>query len=86
MTQLKQEQYIMDDTNTLVPTIEKYVSVNTRSTDEIAEIIKQHAVKNRIACGRLRRLAKELGLPGNQLGSIAKEHNIKIVACELGCF
>jgi exoribonuclease R len=52
----------------------------------IAEVIKAHSVRNRIACGRLRKVAKELGLPSNKLGAIAKEYNIKIVACELGCF
>ena len=54
--------------------------------DAIADVLRAHAVRNRIACGRLRKVAKELGLPSNRLGAIAKEYNIKIVACELGCF
>ncbi|WP_084019279.1 hypothetical protein [Desulfuribacillus alkaliarsenatis] len=54
--------------------------------DEIVEVLRSYAVKNRIACGRLRKIAKELGLPSNKLGALAKEYNIKIVACELGCF
>ncbi|OEH85214.1 hypothetical protein BHU72_06300 [Desulfuribacillus stibiiarsenatis] len=54
--------------------------------DYVVEVLQTYAVKNRIACGRLRKIAKELGLPSNRLGAIAKQHNIKIVACELGCF
>lgn len=71
-----------------VETVDIAPIVTETYTDKevVAEILKAHAVKDRIACGRLRKIAKELGLPSNKLGSIAKEYNIKIVACELGCF
>lgn len=53
---------------------------------QIIELLKTNSVNDRIGCEKLRKLAKENGLPSRDLGKIAKENNIKIVACELGCF
>lgn len=53
---------------------------------QIIELLKANSVSDRIGCEKLRKLAKENGLPSRDLGKIAKENNIKIVACELGCF
>ncbi len=53
---------------------------------QIVELLKENSVDNRIGCAKLRAIAKENGLPSRDLGKIAKEYKIKIVACELGCF
>lgn len=54
--------------------------------DEMVSILQNYAINGKIACARLRRVADELGVPSRSLGKIAKEYNIKIIACELGCF
>jgi hypothetical protein len=39
-----------------------------------------------LACGRAFRVAKECGVPVKVIGDICAEKNVKIIACQLGCF
>ncbi len=53
---------------------------------EVLEAVKKAAVDGRITCPRARKLAEELGVPPRVVGDACNALNIKIKACELGCF
>jgi len=56
-------------------------------TDEkIKEKILEKAKDGRIACKVALALAEELGVPTQKIGDVATRANIKIAACQLGCF
>ncbi len=67
-------------------TMTKIHSQQQWDRQQIVELLKGKSVNNRIGCAKLREIAQENGLQSRDLGKIAKENNIKIVACELGCF
>lgn len=53
---------------------------------EVLEAVKKAAADGRITCPRARKLAEELGVSPRVVGEACNVLNIKIKACELGCF
>lgn len=54
--------------------------------DQVKEKILEKAKDGRLACKTALALAEELGVPPLKVGDLATRTNIKIVACQLGCF
>ena len=54
--------------------------------DRIEEEIKKKTVNGRLPCPVARWIAEELSVSYQEVGKVADELNIKITACELGCF
>lgn len=48
--------------------------------------IKEVAPDGAISCQEARELAEKLGIHPSQVGKVCNQANIKICACELGCF
>lgn len=48
--------------------------------------IREAAPDGAISCQEARELAEKLGIHPSQVGRVCTEANIKIYACELGCF
>lgn len=55
-------------------------------SQELLEAVRKTAKDNRLSCAAARKLAKELDIPVKLIGQVADQLNIKIAACELGCF
>ncbi|QGT98756.1 hypothetical protein SYNTR_0163 [Candidatus Syntrophocurvum alkaliphilum] len=53
---------------------------------KIVEKVKEIATSGKISCSDARKLAKDLKVEPNVVGEACDEANIKICACELGCF
>ncbi|NLK51016.1 MAG: hypothetical protein GX295_01015 [Syntrophomonadaceae bacterium] len=53
---------------------------------EVLEAVKKAAVEGRLSCNVARELAETLGVPPVMIGRACDELQIKINACELGCF
>lgn len=73
----------MTESNKLEITSKRYEDLDHAA---IAAIIRENSSNDKISCPKLRQLAKDIEVPGQYMGKIAKEYGIKIVACELGCF
>lgn len=56
------------------------------SRDELVREIRNAAVNGRLSCEQAHALAKKLGVPLGEIGSLCNELTIKIAACQLGCF
>jgi len=54
--------------------------------DKIARGIKRESRDVIISCAAALKLAKELGVPGAEVGKIANRLGVKIRSCQLGCF
>jgi hypothetical protein len=53
----------------------------------LIEVLKKRAGEdNRLACGEAFRIAADLEVPIAEVGRVCSELDIKIVACQLGCF
>lgn len=48
--------------------------------------LKKATVNNKLACKRAWELADKLDIPRRELGKLCNEAEIKIAACQLGCF
>ena len=56
-------------------------------TDEqVKEKLLEKVKDGRIACKAALALAEQLGVPPVKIGDIATRANVKIAACQLGCF
>ncbi|MEG6616601.1 hypothetical protein V6C27_09265 [Peptococcaceae bacterium 1198_IL3148] len=55
-------------------------------SENILEAVKKAATDNRLSCTMARKLAAELQVPVKVIGEAADQLDIKIKACELGCF
>lgn len=53
---------------------------------ELLDQIKEVAPDGAISCQAARELAEKLGIQASQVGKVCTQANIKIYACELGCF
>ncbi len=53
---------------------------------EIADKLREVAREGRISCTQARKVAEELKVSPKEVGEMCDELNIKIFACELGCF
>ncbi len=54
--------------------------------DKIVERVKAEAKNGKLPCKRAFELAEELGVLPREVGSAANEAEVKIAACQLGCF
>ena len=56
------------------------------TTEELREAIQSQAVEGRVSCKAMLDLARETETPSRQIGDICNELDIKVSACQLGCF
>jgi len=56
------------------------------SDEKIKERIKEVSKEGKISCTAAHKVASELNVPVRKIGKLINELNLKIVACELGCF
>jgi hypothetical protein len=56
------------------------------SKEALREAVRKAAVENRLTCEKAHELGKELDIPLQEIGVICNELNIRIKACQLGCF
>lgn len=54
--------------------------------EELLKEVKGVAPTEKITCSQARQLAEKLGVAPSEVGKICTEYDIKIIACELGCF
>jgi len=54
--------------------------------DRIEQLLRERSADGRITCQSARQIAEELSVPYSEVGKTANALNIKIRACELGCF
>ncbi|GAB4270397.1 MAG: hypothetical protein Kow0092_24770 [Deferrisomatales bacterium] len=54
--------------------------------DPIVEAVKREAESGKLACRRALELAEELGVSPREVGEAADRAQVKIAACQLGCF
>ncbi len=54
--------------------------------EKIMEAIRMASENNRLTCEKAHALAGELKVPLREIGALCNELNIKIAACQLGCF
>lgn len=53
---------------------------------ELIQKLKDLAPQGRITCSDARQLADKLNIHPSEIGKACNEANIKICACEIGCF
>ncbi len=53
---------------------------------ELAEAIRSAAKDSRLTCEKAHQLAQELHVSLGEIGALCNAMNIKISACQLGCF
>ena len=54
--------------------------------EELREAIQKQASNGKVRCESMLKLAQETGRPPRQIGLLCDEMNIRISACQLGCF
>lgn len=54
--------------------------------EELIQKLKDIAPQGRISCSDARQLADKLNIHPSEVGKACNEANIKICACEIGCF
>jgi len=59
---------------------------DTALVEAVLAAAKEVEGRKRMPCAEAFRLAAELGVQPGAIGRICHERNIKIVACQLGCF
>jgi hypothetical protein len=52
----------------------------------IAELFKEEGIEKEIKCPQAFAIAKKHKIPKKAIGDYCNSHNIKIRACQLGCF
>jgi len=56
------------------------------TTEELREAIQGQAIEGKVSCKAMLDLARETDTPSRQIANICNELDIKIGACQLGCF
>ena len=56
------------------------------TAEELREAIQRQAIEGRVSCKAMLDLARETETPSRQISEICNELDIKIGACQLGCF
>jgi hypothetical protein len=56
------------------------------TAEELREAIQSQAVEGKVSCKGMLDLARESETPSRQIGDICNELDIKVNACQLGCF
>jgi len=54
--------------------------------EEIRNTIQAKAADGKVACKAMLELAQQTDTPSRRIGEICNEMDIKISACQLGCF
>lgn len=54
--------------------------------DQVIIALRKASVNNRLGCEAARTLSRDLKVPLSEIGKLCNELNIRITACELGCF
>ena len=54
--------------------------------EQLQEAVRNASRDNRLTCERAHELGKELGVTLQEIGAVCNELNIRINACQLGCF
>ena len=54
--------------------------------EALMEAVRKSAHGGRLTCERAHELGKEHDVPLQEVGAVCNELNIKISACQLGCF
>ncbi len=54
--------------------------------EELRETIQSQAVDGRVSCKAMLDLAEKTETPSREIGEICNELDIKVSACQLGCF
>jgi hypothetical protein len=63
-----------------------YIEEMVAMKEKIRLLLQERATDRKIPCAIARKIAEELGVSYREIGNAANELNIKIIACELGCF
>jgi hypothetical protein len=58
----------------------------TVTQEKIIEALRAASDNNRLTCEKAHALAEELNVSLREIGVLCNELNIKISACQLGCF
>lgn len=56
------------------------------NTEEIQSILKQEGITTEIPCPKAFEISAKYGITKADLSAYCNENNIKIRACQLGCF
>ncbi len=56
------------------------------TTEELREAIQAQAVEGKVSCKAMLDLAEKTETPSQQIGEICNALDIKVSACQLGCF
>ncbi len=56
------------------------------ASEQVKERVKEKATDGRISCSVARRIAEELNVSVKEVGHACDDLDIKLYACELGCF
>lgn len=56
------------------------------SKEALREAVSTAAVENRLTCEKAHELGRELNVSLREIGAVCNELNIRIKACQLGCF
>jgi hypothetical protein len=54
--------------------------------ESLKEAVRRASNDGRLTCEKAHELGKELGVTLQEIGAVCNELNIKIKACQLGCF
>lgn len=54
--------------------------------EELREAIRRAAIDGRAPCKAMLDLAERTGTPPARIGALCDEMNVRISACQLGCF
>jgi hypothetical protein len=56
------------------------------NTEEIQSTFKQEGITTEIPCGKAFEISEKYGVSKADISTYCNENNIKIRACQLGCF
>ena len=56
------------------------------TTEELRSTIQSQAIDGKVSCKAMLDLAEKAETPAKQIGEICNDLDIKVSACQLGCF
>jgi|OpeIllAssembly_1097287.scaffolds.fasta_scaffold1512110_2 hypothetical protein len=56
------------------------------SKEQLIDAVKRTSVNGKLSCEQAHSLGKELDVPLRDIGAVCNELQLKITACQLGCF
>ncbi|WP_319537957.1 hypothetical protein [uncultured Methanospirillum sp.] len=56
------------------------------NTEEIRSILEKEGITKELPCGRAFEISEKYGVSKSDIAKFCNEQNIKIRACQLGCF